>query len=539
MGIRLGLRRAGRHDIWIFLAYWILAVAPGIWATRDLHWPYDADGFRDVSIAQRIREGEWLRDPAYKGEAAWYGPVVPAIAALLSAGLNVETPQGHAQTGAYVNAVVPLTFWLFVKRLLGPWPALFAAGAFMFLPGRPPPWAAATYSPWLFPSVTAQIPLYAGLAIVSRTADARALVPHVWLGIWLAATFLAHAAGGILLAAIGLATSFVHLSTRRAALTGRGALAAILPYASAALLIAPFLLPIAARYGFEVLNRAPATWSDESMQLVALFVDVQRPGSVLQLLLAVWGAVAAYRTRGFHACFVLSVWGSVSLLGYWYALLAESSAALPTLVPGFHFYFLLRAWKWVLLGSGISAFADAASRRLQKGNWARFQPSHLAVVVAVLFGVSVYPRYLGREAFTRAPEVSRELAQLDGHAAYEWIRAHTDSSAVFLSSDEDALRVVGPAGRFVVCVSPAFSNPYVDYEARSAARDALFRSVMTGDRESFGSLNQQFGVTYVLARADDAAAIRIRGGAILEEVFAEGSTVIFKVGVTHTSKSTP
>lgn len=39
-----------------------------------------------------------------------------------------------------------------------------AACAFLFLPHRPPAWASATYSPWLFPSIPAQALLYVGIA---------------------------------------------------------------------------------------------------------------------------------------------------------------------------------------------------------------------------------------------------------------------------------------------------------------------------------------------------------------------------------------
>ena len=95
--------------------------------------------------------------------------------------------------------------------------------------------------------------------------------------------------------------------------------------------------------------------------------------------------------------------------------------------------------------------------------------------------------------------MSRRLAQTEDRARYEWIRSHTTSSAVFLSSDEDALRIAGPAGCSAVCVSPAFSNLYVSYEERAAARDRLFALVADGDRAGFISLARTLGVTHLLA----------------------------------------
>jgi hypothetical protein len=518
-----------QRDTWIFLAFWVLAVAPGVWTTQDLRWPYDADGFRDVSIAQNIREGRWLRDPLYVGEAAWYSPLVPSIIAVASECLKLEMPEAYARLGAWLNAFAPVAFWLCVRRLLGHGPALFAVCAFMFLPGRPPAWASATYSPWLFPSITAQIPLYLGLFVVFKTADTRVLMPRLLLGVLLAATFLAHTAAGILLGATALSTTFWYSFKRGTAFTARGAGATIIPYVVAGFLIAPFLFPIASRYGFQILNRAPATWSDNSLQLTGTFLDLQRPGSVIQVLLATWGAVAAYKTRGAHACFILLVWGSVAALGFWYALVTERAADLPTLVPAFHFYFILRAWKWVLFGSGMTALANATARGLARFHLPHGSQPEVTLFAAVALVLSIYPRYVGREAFTSAPEVSRQLAQLDGHVAYRWIRANTDASAVFLSDDDDALRVIGPAGRSVVCVSPFFSNPYVDYSARSQARDILFASLLTGDDRSFRQVSRPFGVTHVLARSSAAHAIRLSNAGILQEVFATGTIVIFRV----------
>ncbi|HET7219848.1 MAG TPA: hypothetical protein VFJ02_17445 [Vicinamibacterales bacterium] len=514
-------------DILAFLALLLLAVVPGILSTHDLEWPYDADGFRDVAIAQHAREGRWQRDPFYAGEAAWYSPLAPAVVAFASAGLGLETAQGYARLGAWVNALAPVAFWLMVRRACGAWPALFAVCAFMFLPGRPPAWASATYSPWFFPSVTAQIPLYAGLALLVTIDRAVDLPRRLLFGTVLAATFLAHAGAGLVLGATALATWAWQLLVTDRANAGRRLSAGLASYAVAAVLMAPFLWPLASRYGFHVLNRAPATWSDDSVRLAGL-IDIARPGSIVQALIALWGAAHIFRSRD-NSRAVLAAWGIVATAGYLYARLAETRPDLPALVPAFHFFFLLRAWTWVLVGTGLAVIGGRVARAFAQQTGRRLATPAPELILAGVLALGVYPRYLGREAFTLAPEMSRALARDDDRKVADWILANTTAAAVFVADDEDGLRIVGPAGRSVVCVSPAFSNPYVSYDERAQARDQLFALASDGDRDAFLTLGKAHGVTHVLARGDRAERIRRHTGTTFAEVFAAGPLVVFRV----------
>jgi hypothetical protein len=515
-----------RHlDVGIFLIVWAFAVAPGVWSTRDLDWPYDADGFRDLAVAQHIREGRWLSDPFYVGEAAWYNPLVPAVIAVLSEPLGLDTSVGSARLGAWVNALAPLAFWLCARRLLGVWPALCAVCGFLFLPGRPQPWASATYSPWIFPSIAAQAPLYVGLFVVMKGESS--LARSALSGVLLALTFLAHTAAGVLLGALTLAVSVRRTPDTSRSLSSR-ALRVVMPFSIAALITAPFLLPLATRYRFHVLNRVPGTWSDDGLRFSTLFFDLGRPGSFLLLALMVLGAISIWRARDSSVKIVLVAWGLVATVGHWYASLAAASATLPSIVPAFHFFFLMRAWTWLLFGSGVAALLDMAARRLAAARSRSIDAPIVGALAAALFVVSVYPRYLGREAFTRAPAVSRELAQADGRVMSDWIRSHIPASAVVAADDEDALRIVGPAGRFVVSVSPAFSNPYVDHAARAAARDHVVAALVAGDKESFAGVTSRLGVTHLLVRTEMAARIRL-ANPTLEELFSSGTLVLFRL----------
>ena len=270
----------------IFFVLWALAIALGPWATRDVDWPYDADGFRDVAIAQQARDGRWLRDPFYAHDAAWQ-PARSGLVGLTSAALGIETP-AYCRLGAWLNALAPVAFWVFDGSACGGWPALFAAAAFMFLPGRPPAWASATYSPWLFPSVTAQIPFYAGLALIARIGRAPALRWCLLSGAVLAATFLAHAAAAMILGGTALAAwcwrSF-SASVRRLAAGFSAARVGRHRWRAGRTVSAADRDP----HGFHVLNRAPATWSDGSATFASL-IDYGRAGSIVQWAIAAYGA---------------------------------------------------------------------------------------------------------------------------------------------------------------------------------------------------------------------------------------------------------
>jgi hypothetical protein len=63
---------------WIFALAWLAAIVPAIVYLRDLRWPCDVDGMRELAIAESIVRGRWFVDPLYAGEAPWYPPLVAA-----------------------------------------------------------------------------------------------------------------------------------------------------------------------------------------------------------------------------------------------------------------------------------------------------------------------------------------------------------------------------------------------------------------------------------------------------------------------------
>ena len=513
----------------MFVLLCIVAVVPGVSSLRGLTWPYDVDGFRDVAIAQAIRDGAWMSDPLYKGEVAWYPPLIPATISLTALVRDLPMPSAHVATGLWLNSLIPVAFFGCARRLLGTWPALAATCAFLFLPGRAPAWASATYSPWLFPAVAAQVPFYVGVWAWVNTLDRAHVTRLVGAGVLLGLTFLAHSAPGIVLAGIMLLTACVGPASPGKSRPATAVILVAAPFAVALLVVSPFLLPIATRHDFQVLNRAPATWVYDAASPSALLAGAARPSALVNLIVLGIGAVWGHRHLHRAARIVLASWAVIGASCLAYSLLAEQSARLPTIVSAYHFLFALRALKWLVFGCGFVAISNALARFLSRRVSVHMTPTAACASLVLLLAAAIYPRYLGREAFVAAPEASERAVSVDERHAYNWIRSGTDRSAVFLSSDQDAVQVVGPAGRFVVSVQPYFSNPYVDYDVRASAREGMFAALMAGDRPSFERLRQPFEVSHVFARDDAARVIGQRCASFLKPVFTSGSITIFEI----------
>ncbi|MGB2713464.1 MAG: hypothetical protein WBC51_04740, partial [Vicinamibacterales bacterium] len=258
-------------------------------------WPYDLDGFRDIAIAQAIRDGAWTNDPFYRGEFAWYNPLVPATISLTALATGLPMHSAYVGTGLWLNSFIPVVYFGCARRLLGTWPALAATCAFLFLPGSAPAWASATYSPWLFPAVTAQVPFYVGLWAWLSTLERVHLLRLVGCGILLGVTFLAHSAPAMLLGGIMLATAYMASGASRQSQFAHTVIVIAVPFVVAFVVVAPFLLPIFTRYSFQVLNRAPATWVYEAAHPYGILAGAARASAVTNLIVAGTGIAWAYR----------------------------------------------------------------------------------------------------------------------------------------------------------------------------------------------------------------------------------------------------
>lgn len=532
---------------WRFTAFAALlltaALIPGVLATIDLTWPYDLDHFRDIGVAQTIQDGGWggwREDPFYAGETAWYNPLIPAIVALTASIIQTPVPETFTRIGAAINLLPAILFFLCARRLIGLAAALPALVGWLFLPHSPPAWGAAMYTPWLFPATAAHALFYGGIIAWLRALERPSLSRLSIAGAILGVTLLAHTAPALVLTGMIVATALL-TPARLSPLATQGiagrAKAIAVPGAIAAIVASPFLLPLAWRYGFHVVNRMPGSWVDERLSFTNLGIRLMKPSTWPTTLLTVAGAIDLLRRKAaapeartglggpgppakIHRAsgaavtlpiLIMIAWGVITLALFIISTLGQSSALLPVVVPAFHFYFLLRALACLAFGAGFMVMSGTLAR------WWSRQPAASAVtatgvalVVTLLLSAALYPDYLDREAFTSARRRAIEWQSSDDRRAREWIRENTPATTVFAAFDDDALRIVGAAGRKVMCMDPYFSNPYIDRAPRAAARDALFAALAAGDRDRFLEIAKSYRVTHVLIRHDRLPMLKPR-----------------------------
>jgi hypothetical protein len=200
---------------------------------------------------------------------------------------------------------------------------------------------------------------------------------------------------------------------------------------------------------------------------------------------------------------IMMSWGVITLTLFLTSTLGQTSELLPVVVPAFHFYFLLRALACLAFGAGFMVMSGALGRWWSRQAAAReVTATGVAMIVTLLLSAALYPDYLDRESFTSARRRAIEWQSSDDRQTREWIRANTSRDAVFAAQDDDALRIVGAAGRKVVCMDPYFSNPYLDRAPRADARDRLFAALVAGERDKFLEIARSYRVTHVLIRHD-------------------------------------
>ena len=152
----------------VLVAACTAAAIQGVRATRGLRWPGDPDFARDIASAEAMAAGHPLSDPFYRGEWAWYNPLVPSLVAGVATTTGQPIPLIYARLGAYLNLAAPLAFFALVAAWWGRLVGLAAVLAFLFfIPGRDPGWLAATYSPWLLPMHVGQGFAYLALIAVA------------------------------------------------------------------------------------------------------------------------------------------------------------------------------------------------------------------------------------------------------------------------------------------------------------------------------------------------------------------------------------
>ena len=490
---------------WLRMALLVLLCAPafgaGRAATRGLSWPPGIDLYRDIAQAQTMADGALLADPFYRGEAVWYNPLVPGLVATMAGLSGRPVHVLYVQAGAYLNLLGPVAFFLLIEACFG-LPAAALATLHLVYVRDPvgPPWLSPAYSPWLYGAAFVQALFYSTVLAYRRALQTGALGWFAGPGVLLGLTFLGHTAPA-LLAGVLAAIGFAHDAG-----TGKGRASLVrhaLIVGVAVVVAAPFLWSILLRYQLRIRNPAPLDWVWPPMSLPSspafMATYVSLPGTLLAVVALLWlvGRDPRRREASLLAAWALGAAGFFTL-----SLLREGTGVGPRLVPRHHFLFYWRAAESALLGYGGAALL-ALGGRLGGESLRRLAPAALVLAVAAAVAAR-FPSYREREAFTAGRrDAERDDSRLNRQEAREWIRAHSASDDVFLAADDLALMIVGPAGRKVVALDAYFSNPYVDWQARHAARDAMVADLCEGRFAELAARGKALGVGFIIHKRSD------------------------------------
>ena len=475
--------------LWV-LALLFLCAGHGVFSVSGLGYPPDVDSIRDIGFAQGILNSDLFGDPAYAGEARWYPPLMPAVAAATSRLFGItELPVFWVQAGPWINLFVPATFFLAARQLLGS-TASGAAALTVFVlfdgaVGRP--WVTGGYTPWPFiPNISQSIFFLTLWLILARRASRRWL-DAVFIGAAIGCTFLAHPVPAIILTFVVTAVVFGVRGLQIRTIWWL-AVVAVMQLA----VMSPYLAPIAVHYPAGILHPKPGLWLDPLM--MAHFGAMARTALLnLPGLLALSLAAFLYR-RGTRldrgAAFALGAWITLCILvlARHYACglgarvtgleITQITPCRVVVVPVHHYHLYLQtAWAMLIgfVGWPLLRFF------LDQGSYSR---TAVTGVVVLAFTVVSSWWLLNRkyDASARYRAVSHpnggEAVDLD---AYRWILANTrpdDAFATPLAFDwaDPGAFAAYAAGRKLVALPSLHSNPYVLWEPREARRQQILEA---------------------------------------------------------------
>lgn len=471
------------------VALLLLCAAHGLQTVSGLTYPPDADSLRDIGFTQGILDGDLFGDPAYAGETRWYPPLLPALAAGASQLFGItDLPAFWVQAGPWLNLLVPATFFLAARQLLGSTAAGAAAlTVFVLFDGVVSrPFVTGGYTPWPFTPNISQSLFFLTLCLILRRQDNRRWLDAAFVGAAIGVTFLAHPVPAVILTVIVTTVAFGVRGLQVQTLLWL-AVAAVVQIA----VMSPYLVPITIHYPGGIVHSEPGGYLD---RLMVPHFDAMMHVALLNLpgALALAGIIFLYY-RGIRlprgAAFALGAWITLCVvaLGRHYACGLEaratgvdvpaSAACRIFVLPVSHYHFYLQtAWAMLIgfVGWHLLRFF------LERGSRTHTAVLTVFILAALAFGVW---SFLNRKFDT---DRRREGLLADGGfwidlSAYRWILANTRPDDTFatpleLPFGDPAAFAAYTAGRKLVALPLLHSNPYVSWEPRDERRRQILEA---------------------------------------------------------------
>ena len=117
----------------------------------------------------------------------------------------------------------------------------------------------------------------------------------------------------------------------------------------------------------------------------------------------------------------------------------------------------------------------------------------------------------------------------DVNEMFRWLRTELRPTDVVAAPERLSLNLVAPAGRKVLVVDRFFSNPYVNWQVRRDALDALGDALERGACDTFRVVASEYRVTHYLTTID-AVRPRVAESCGLAPAFEGREWVIYRWG---------
>jgi len=533
------------------LCLW-LAFVPARRAVDGVTMPYDTDHFRELAYAQTIADGRWFDDPFYRGTTIWYNPLFAATIALVSRITALDVPVAMVQAGPVLTTAAQVVFFAAAVCLIGPWPAVMALVALLFVPPYDFSWATPSVTPWLFPSTFASLFFYIGLLACWTAIRRNTPIWWIAVGAVLGIVFLGHTAPAVILGLLAVASVVCAPDEgrdRSRKLFSRQRVAAVALVMGTALVVsAPFVYSIVFIYKLRIVATEALNWVAPHLALARagslLFEACVSPLGVLRII----GAIALIRRApSDRGAFLVVGWTAVAavLFGYGWLQQIVHFRGVPSFIPQHEFYFHLRAAGYMLAGAGawvvLTTVAAAVSRMLPSASRPRYREAIAGALVLLAVYVTVRATYDAFQGKADFQEYRREAlaatAQFAETRLLQRLRTETPPDAVVLATAEDSLYRVAPAGRAVVAIPSSQSNPYMTQGGRDHDQKEMLKAVLTGDSATLHTLADAYAVTHIVLGPDDTAALDKTGAPDgLKELSRRGGYSLYELIAPHRGK---
>lgn len=485
-----------RKNIWFWaviglLLFWFI----NVWqATRGWIYTSVGDYQRDNAITYNILKGNFLGDPAYLGEHAWY-PILTqtiyAVAHILS-GISVQTLYISYPFITSLPALLLIAFVSF--KLFKRWEITFIT---LFLTIFSVTWTAWNFNMTEHPVVLAMglIPLAAYLYFRASRSDRP--VDWVLAGIGIASVIYSQPIAALELC--GGITVYQLWQTKN----WRAYFAMVL---TSFVLVAPYILPMLFIYHLQFKNPYGVVYLEDIVAKSDFFFFGIGPLRWLNCFFLVTGLVLALIRKNkaeilFFFLFIVGLSAEAFELWKWYGprFGFPAPSILPLMVPSdwqtFNhlvavFPMALGAWYWLSL----------IARRIKT----KIVFASLFVMVAffLFYGTPLVTNFLQVLADRQAYLSYRTVYDPNWLAISRWINKNTSINDVFLANmDISYVFISGFTGRKVVVTSETHSNTFVDQPKRQADLAAMQQ---TSDLAGFLSLAKSYKVSYVIISSDEA-----------------------------------